>query len=99
MEARAAMWVSPREVLVAGPFWATDRANPHFLLQCRKGRGKGKGKGAAADDGAGTMGGGGGGLSALLVGTWDAVMDTKPPTYRLGWRTTTLLGEFSLASF
>ncbi len=62
------MWVSPREVLVSGPMWVVERANPHFVLQCRKGRGVAGRKGV--------------GLSALLVGTWDAVMDTKPPTYR-----------------
>ena len=58
------MWVAPREVLVSGPLWSVERANPHFMLQRRKGRGTK-------------------GLSSILVGTWDAVMDTKPPNYRI----------------
>ncbi|TRY63799.1 hypothetical protein TCAL_07164 [Tigriopus californicus] len=58
------MWVKPSEVLVSGPLWTIERANPHFLLQRRKGRGTK-------------------GLSSLLVGTWDTVLNTKPPTYRI----------------
>jgi hypothetical protein len=57
------MWVKPQEVLVSGPLWTVERANPHFMLQRRKGRGTK-------------------GFSALFVGTWDAVMDTKPPSFR-----------------
>ena len=33
------MWIRPREVLVSGPLWTVERANPHFMLQRRKGRG------------------------------------------------------------
>ena len=57
------MWVKPSEVLVSGPLWVSERANPHFVLQRRKGRGTK-------------------GWSSLLVGTMDAMLDTKPPTYR-----------------
>ncbi len=33
------MWVTPKEKLVAGGIaWSTQRANPHFVLQKRKGR-------------------------------------------------------------
>ena len=32
------MWVHPIEILVSGPFWVTERANMHFVLQRRKGR-------------------------------------------------------------
>ncbi len=64
------MWVTPSEVLISGPlFWSVERANPHFLLQVRKGRASGTNSGS--------------GLTGLLVGTLDAVMDTKPPTYRI----------------
>ncbi len=58
------MWIRPTEVLVSGPLWTVERANPHFMLQRRKGRGTR-------------------GLSSLVVGTWDAVLDTKPPSYRI----------------
>lgn len=32
------MWVPPKELLVAGPLWVTERANMNFILQRRKGR-------------------------------------------------------------
>lgn len=44
------MWVNPEEVLLANALWITERANPYFILQRRKGR-------------AGDGGGGGGGLA------------------------------------
>lgn len=43
------MWVNPEEVLLANALWITERANPYFILQRRKGH--------AGD------GGGGGGLA------------------------------------
>lgn len=43
------MWVNPEEVLLANALWVTERANPYFILQRRKGH--------AGD------GGGGGGLA------------------------------------
>ncbi|GAB6031060.1 TBC1 domain member 9 [Chamberlinius hualienensis] len=33
------MWVRPQEVLIANALWVTERANPFFLLQRRKGHG------------------------------------------------------------
>jgi len=33
------MWISPKELLVSGPLWQTERANQNFILQRRKGRG------------------------------------------------------------
>ena len=36
------MWVHPKEILIGGPLWVTERANPNFVLQRRKGR-RGKG--------------------------------------------------------
>ncbi|XP_062334252.1 TBC1 domain family member 9, partial [Osmerus eperlanus] len=33
------MWVNPEEVLLAGALWITERANPYFILQKRKGHG------------------------------------------------------------
>ncbi|XP_023683452.2 TBC1 domain family member 9-like isoform X1 [Paramormyrops kingsleyae] len=35
------MWVELEEVLMAGALWTTERANPYFILQRRKGRGGG----------------------------------------------------------
>lgn len=58
------MWVKPEEVLLANALWVTERANPYFILQRRKGYG-------------------GGGLTGLLVGTLDTVMDSKTPPYRI----------------
>lgn len=37
------MWVSPEDVLLAGALWITERANPYFILQKRKGHGDGGG--------------------------------------------------------
>ncbi|XP_059170667.1 TBC1 domain family member 9B-like isoform X2 [Physella acuta] len=58
------MWVKPQEVLLANALWATERANPFFVLQRRKGYG-------------------GGGLTGLLVGTLDTVLDNKTRPYRI----------------
>uniref|UniRef100_A0A8U7P3X4 TBC1 domain family member 9 n=1 Tax=Corvus moneduloides TaxID=1196302 RepID=A0A8U7P3X4_CORMO len=33
------MWVNPEEVLLANALWVTERANPYFILQRRKGHG------------------------------------------------------------
>ncbi|KAG7271180.1 hypothetical protein CRUP_034695 [Coryphaenoides rupestris] len=53
------MWISPEEVLVANALWVSERANPFFILQRRKGHGKG------------------GGITGLLVGTLDVVLDSS----------------------
>ncbi|KAM9741514.1 LOW QUALITY PROTEIN: TBC1 domain family member 9B [Menidia menidia] len=53
------MWIHPEEVLLAGALWVSERANPFFVLQRRKGHGRG------------------GGLSGLLVGTMDVVLDSS----------------------
>uniref|UniRef100_A0A8C1YIX8 TBC1 domain family member 9 n=1 Tax=Cyprinus carpio TaxID=7962 RepID=A0A8C1YIX8_CYPCA len=37
------MWVNPEEVLLASALWMTERANPYFILQKRKGHGDGGG--------------------------------------------------------
>lgn len=37
------MWVIPEDVLLAGALWITERANPYFVLQRRKGHGDGGG--------------------------------------------------------
>lgn len=37
------MWLGPEEVLVANALWVTERANPFFVLQRRRGHGKGGG--------------------------------------------------------
>lgn len=47
--ATGTMWVNPEEVLLANALWITERANPYFILQRRKGHGG--------------DGGGGGGLA------------------------------------
>ncbi|XP_077388078.1 TBC1 domain family member 9B isoform X2 [Festucalex cinctus] len=56
---RRSMWIHPEEVLLAGPLWVSERANPFFILQRRRGHGRG------------------GGLSGLLVGTLDVVLDSS----------------------
>ncbi|XP_067900123.1 TBC1 domain family member 9B-like isoform X2 [Heterodontus francisci] len=53
------MWLNPEEVLLANALWVTERANPFFVLQRRKGHGRG------------------GGLTGLLVGTLDVVLDSS----------------------
>ncbi|XP_018544628.1 TBC1 domain family member 9B isoform X2 [Lates calcarifer] len=53
------MWIQPEEVLLAGALWVSERANPFFILQRRRGHGRG------------------GGLSGLLVGTLDVVLDSS----------------------
>ncbi|XP_023332469.1 TBC1 domain family member 9 [Eurytemora carolleeae] len=58
------MWISPKEVLVSGPLWFTERTNEHFVFQRRKGRGKP-------------------GFYNALVETFDSVLDTKPPPFRI----------------
>lgn len=37
------MWVKPQEVLLANAFWESERANPYFTLQKRRGHGGGGG--------------------------------------------------------
>lgn len=51
--------MNPEEVLLANALWVTERANPFFILQRRRGHGKG------------------GGLTGLLVGTLDVVLDSS----------------------
>ncbi|XP_062851361.1 TBC1 domain family member 9 [Trichomycterus rosablanca] len=67
------MWLHPEEVLLAGALWVTERANPYFILQKRKGHGDG----------------GGGGLAGLLVGTLDVVLDSsaRVAPYRILYQT------------
>ncbi len=40
---REAMWITPEEVLLANALWVSERANPYFILQRRKGHGRGGG--------------------------------------------------------
>uniref|UniRef100_I3IU39 TBC1 domain family member 9B n=1 Tax=Oreochromis niloticus TaxID=8128 RepID=I3IU39_ORENI len=37
------MWIHPEEVLLAGALWVSERANPFFVLQRRRGHGRGGG--------------------------------------------------------
>ncbi|XP_069510193.1 TBC1 domain family member 9B-like isoform X2 [Ambystoma mexicanum] len=53
------MFLPPEEVLLANALWVTERANPFFILQRRRGHGKGQG------------------LTGLLVGTLDVVLDSS----------------------
>lgn len=39
----AEMWIHPEEVLLAGALWVSERANPFFILQRRRGHGRGGG--------------------------------------------------------
>lgn len=55
------MWLGPEEVLVANALWVTERANPFFVLQRRRGHGRGgglTGERRAAAGGKGAPGGG-----------------------------------------
>ncbi|KAL5007897.1 hypothetical protein ScPMuIL_016703 [Solemya velum] len=72
------MWVRPEEVLLANALWVTERANPYFVLQRRKGYG-------------------GGGLTGLLVGTLDTVLDNKTPPYRILHQTVNSEVSFNVA--
>ncbi|XP_077574397.1 TBC1 domain family member 9 [Stigmatopora nigra] len=80
------MWLSPEEVLLAGALWITERANPYFILQKRKGHGGGGGGGA-------------GGLAGLLVGTLDVVLDSSARTapYRILYQTPDSLSYWIIA--
>uniref|UniRef100_W5MRU7 TBC1 domain family member 9 n=1 Tax=Lepisosteus oculatus TaxID=7918 RepID=W5MRU7_LEPOC len=79
------MWVNPEEVLLASALWITERANPYFILQKRKGHGGG--------------GGGGGGLAGLLVGTLDVVLDSsaRVAPYRILYQTPDSLVYWTIA--
>ncbi|KAK2852323.1 hypothetical protein Q7C36_007524 [Tachysurus vachellii] len=79
------MWLHPEEVLLAGALWVTERANPYFILQKRKGHGEG--------------GGGGGGLAGLLVGTLDVVLDSsaRVAPYRILYQTPDSLVYWTIA--
>lgn len=61
------MWVKPEEILLSS-FWTTDRANPYFKLERRRGQDEEKGRS---------------GFAGLLVATWDSVTDVKPQKYRI----------------
>ncbi|MBN3282924.1 TBCD9 protein, partial [Polyodon spathula] len=77
------MWVNPDEVLLANALWITERANPYFILQRRKGHGEG----------------GGGGLAGLLVGTLDVVLDSsaRVAPYRILYQTPDSLIYWTIA--
>ncbi|MGH0128467.1 UNVERIFIED_CONTAM: hypothetical protein FKN15_034925 [Acipenser sinensis] len=79
------MWVNPDEVLLANALWITERANPYFILQRRKGHGEG--------------GGGAGGLAGLLVGTLDVVLDSsaRVAPYRILYQTPDSLIYWTIA--
>ncbi|KAI2657150.1 TBC1 domain family member 9B [Labeo rohita] len=76
------MWITPEEVLLANALWVSERANPYFILQRRKGHGRG------------------GGITGLLVGTLDVVLDSsssrKEITEHWEWLETNLLQTLSI---
>uniref|UniRef100_A0A8C1RK51 TBC1 domain family, member 9 (with GRAM domain) n=1 Tax=Cyprinus carpio TaxID=7962 RepID=A0A8C1RK51_CYPCA len=61
------MWITPEEVLLANALWVSERANPYFILQRRKGHGRG------------------GGITGLLVGTLDVVLDSSARVSQIFW--------------
>lgn len=66
------MWVNPEEVLLASALWMTERANPYFILQKRKGHGDGGG-GLAGKEARALCGSvNGGELQLLLIPPWDS---------------------------
>ncbi|KAM9795001.1 TBC1 domain family member 9B [Neosynchiropus ocellatus] len=75
------MWLHPEEVLLAGALWVSERANPFFVLQRRRGHGRG------------------GGLSGLLVGTLDVVLDSsaRAAPYRILLQTSDSQVHWSIA--
>ncbi|KAM9330052.1 TBC1 domain family member 9 isoform 2-T2 [Gastrophryne carolinensis] len=77
------MWLHPEEVLLANALWVTERANPYFILQRRKGHGAR----------------GGGGLAGLLVGTLDVVLDSsaRVAPYRILYQTPDSLSYWTIA--
>ncbi|XP_073405868.1 TBC1 domain family member 9 isoform X1 [Dendrobates tinctorius] len=77
------MWINPEEVLLANALWVTERANPYFILQRRKGHGTR----------------GGGGLAGLLVGTLDVVLDSsaRVAPYRILYQTPDSLACWTIA--
>ncbi|NP_001131090.1 TBC1 domain family member 9 [Xenopus tropicalis] len=77
------MWVNPEEVLLANALWVTERANPYFILQRRKGHGTR----------------GSGGLAGLLVGTLDVVLDSsaRVAPYRILYQTPDSLVYWTIA--
>lgn len=67
-EAATDMWVNPEEVLLANALWVTERANPYFILQRRKGHaGDGGGGGGLAGKDAGTRVRGALGVSGTVI--------------------------------
>lgn len=71
------MWVNPEEVLLANALWITERANPYFILQRRKGH--------SGD------GGGGGGLAGkdlrpVPAGGGPGALRRRPRSWAAGTR-------------
>lgn len=77
------MWLGPEEVLVANALWVTERANPFFVLQRRRGHGKGGGLTGERRGGAGTAPGsrGAGGLAGR--GACPASVSRRPASGRV----------------
>lgn len=63
------MWIQPEEVLLAGALWVSERANPFFILQRRRGHGRGgglSGESATSPGSAAAVPGGGSSLQLVL---------------------------------
>lgn len=60
--------MNPEEVLLANALWVTERANPYFILQRRKGHGGDGGGGGLAGKGGGGAGAGAGALPSAAPG-------------------------------
>lgn len=81
------MWVNPEEVLLANALWITERANPYFILQRRKGHaGDGGGGGGLAGKKPRRVpaGGGRGGGRALRRRPWPWAAAPETPPGALG---------------
>ncbi|XP_051892444.1 LOW QUALITY PROTEIN: TBC1 domain family member 9 [Pristis pectinata] len=85
------MWVKPEEVVLANALWVTERANPYFVLQRRKGHGEGGG-GLAGELTGGTP-------TGCLVGTLDVVLDSsaRVAPYRILYQTPESLVYWTIA--
>ncbi|XP_046398437.1 TBC1 domain family member 9B [Ischnura elegans] len=72
------MWVKPKEILIKGYLWVDEVRSPHFILQRRRGNEQPSGF-AGKDKDKGRAGSG----SAILIGTFDSIFDTKPFPFRI----------------
>lgn len=88
------VWIKPERLLFAQTFWHTERANPYFVLQRRKGHTAENTEDqkklstnttalTTSTSNSRTASSSRGGIGALFVSTIDSIFDTRPPPYRI----------------